>query len=135
MISPPSGVADFPLYATALVPDYAAQDFRRQAYGAWYVGHPDAAQLEPERLQALFAAGCAGGVIDPASEERMAAFAVYLETQGYTIWQTAGEGYVVIPTGAAGSAAAPTLPGRDSPLAATRAVCEDGPVPCCPPRR
>ena len=30
--------------------------------------------------------------------EAMAAFAVYLETQGYTVQQTADEGYVVITT-------------------------------------
>lgn len=81
-----------------MVPDYAAPDFRRQEYGAWYLGHVDEAALAPERLQALYAAGCAAGAIDPETAERMAELAAYLETQGYGVWQTAAEGYVVITT-------------------------------------
>jgi hypothetical protein len=100
-----------PLYAIAIVPDYAERDFRRQEYGAWYIGHPAEAALAPECLQALYAAGCAAGVIDPETAECMAAFAAYLETQGYVVWQTAAEGYVVITTAATMTPAGPHGPG------------------------
>src|SRR5689334_15697386 len=89
-----------PLYTIAVVPDYGDKDFRRQQYGAWYVSHRDDAALTTERLQALFDQGCAAGGIVPQTAEAMAEFAVYLETQGYIVQQTAGEGYVVIATGA-----------------------------------
>ena len=95
-ITPSTAPAAPPLYIIAVVPDYGETDFRRQQYGAWYVSHPDDAALTPERLQALFDQGCAADVIAPQTAEAMAEFAVYLETQGYTIQQTAGEGYVVI---------------------------------------
>jgi hypothetical protein len=91
------------LYTIAVVPDYGDKDFRRQQYGAWYVSHWDEDALTPERLQALFDQGCAAGVIAPQTAEAMAEFAVYLETQGYTVQQTASEGYVVIATGALGA--------------------------------
>lgn len=99
----PQPAAAAPLYTIAVLPDYGEKDFRRQQYGAWYVGHPDEAALAAERLQAYFDAGRAAGEIDPADGEAMADFAAYLETQGYTVQQTAGEGYVVIITAADGA--------------------------------
>lgn len=92
-----------PFYTMAVVPDYGEKDFRRHQYGAWYISHPDEAQLAPERLQVLFDQGRAAGEIDLTDWEAMADFAGYLETQGYTVQQTAGEGYVVIATGAPGA--------------------------------
>lgn len=91
-----------PLYTIAIVPDYADEDFRGQRYGAWYVSHADEAALALERLQFLFDQGCVVGAIDPADEEIMANFSDYLETQGYIVQQTAGDGYVVLTTGVGG---------------------------------
>ena len=92
-----------PLYTMAVVPDYGEKDFRRHQYGAWYISHPDEAQLAPECLQTLFDQGRAAGEIDLTDWEAMADFAVYLEAQGYTVQQTASEGYVVIITAANGA--------------------------------
>lgn len=98
MVLTASTTAPPPLYTIAVVPDYGDKDFRRQQYSAWYISHPDEDALGPERLQALFNQGRAAGAIDLENWEAMADFAVYLETQGYTVQQTAGEGYVVITT-------------------------------------
>jgi hypothetical protein len=87
-------------HVTAVVPDYAVADFQRQQYGPWYIAHPDPAQLAPEVLQAHYATGVAGRWIRPDAPERMAAFADYLEAHGFTVYDTAGDGYVTLTTGA-----------------------------------
>ena len=84
-----------PLYARAIVPDYALHDWELGNYGAWYVADCDPNRLEEEVIQEYADAFVQeNGQPDPC--DGLSTFAEYLESLGYVILHTWHEGVVVI---------------------------------------
>lgn len=87
-----------PLYAIAVVPDYARHDFELDVYGAWYVAHADSAQLDDEVLNRHFQS-FRQEQPDVDAAELMESFMAWLEEEAcYVVLHTAGDGVVVIET-------------------------------------
>lgn len=84
-----------PLYARAVIPDYAKADFERKDYSAWYVGHLDVDCLTQEHMQShvrdFFREG---GFLD--GPDGLEDFMLFLEKKGYVVLHSAYEPGVIV---------------------------------------
>src|SRR5687767_10996218 len=71
--------ANGPVYVRALVPDYAAKDWQRGNYGAWYVGHVLSEALEDEEFDKTWKAFQRKRRSEDDDREAMDLFADFLE--------------------------------------------------------
>lgn len=85
---------------TAIVPDYAFQDFRNQMYGPWYLAHRSGGALEQDVLEDYYKEFVAGLPDDRCSDEHtLDYFLDWLERQeyGYILMTTGTDSVAVLP--------------------------------------
>lgn len=102
------------LHVTVVVPDYAVEDFVRQAYSCWIIGHPDESKIAEKVVLALYEE-YRTSLDNPEAADALEFFSWLESDHGYVVFDNTAYGWIKLPMNA----------GDDEPESATATLCEE----------